>query len=212
MKDSELIQLVIAVVILSIVLGFTQIISGNFVGFGISILYAFIIISISVSAKKLMASKLDAGVNHKLWLWSRYGFKPGSHLKKEVPLGIILPIIGTVFSVGALKIGTILTYETSALKRRAAKRFGNYSFTEMTDFHNALVGSAGIVAVLLISFITYWIPSLEPLSKFAAYYAFWNIIPVSKLDGTQIYFGSRVLWTALALISLIFTAYALILI
>ena len=106
---------------------------------------------------------------------------------------------------------TILTYNTTALKRRAAKRFGYYSFAEMTDWHNALIGAAGIIVMLLLSFVSYWIPTLEPLARLAAFYAFFNMIPFSKLDGSQIYFGSRILWYALAIITLIFASYALLL-
>jgi Zn-dependent protease len=96
------------------------------------------------------------------------------------------------------------------MKVRAAKRFGFYSYSELTDFHNALIGAGGIIALLILSFISYF-PGFEYLSRIAAFYAFWNMIPISKLDGTQIFFGSRALWTALAIITIIFTAYALIL-
>jgi Zn-dependent protease len=78
----------------------------------------------------------------------------------------------------------------------------------MTDWHNALVGAAGIIAILLVAFISYWYAGLETLSKFATFYAFSNMIPFSKLDGSQIFFGSRVLWATLSIITLIFTAYA----
>ena len=78
----------------------------------------------------------------------------------------------------------------------------------MTDWHNALVGSAGIIAILFLSFVVYWVPQLGGLSKVAAFYAFSNLIPFSKLDGAQIFFGSRVLWATLSIITLIFTAYA----
>ena len=38
------------------------------------------------------------------------------------------------------------------------------------------------------------------------------MVPFSKLDGTQIYFGSRVLWSILAVMTLICTMYALLLV
>lgn len=212
MRKQEIIHITIAIIVLAIVIGFIPLIELNFARFAIGILFALIIISTNIFAKKLVAMKLDADIEHEIWAWSRYGFKPGWHLKNAIPAGVIIPLFFTAFTFGAVKMMTLLTYETSALKRRAAKKFGTYSFTEMTDFHNALIGAAGIFATLLISFVSYWIPGLEGLPQAAAFYAFWNIIPFFKFDGAQIYFGSRVIWTALALIAAIFAGFALIIV
>ncbi len=205
MKDGETLQLIAGIVIASLVIGFNSLISLNLIGFGLAILFSFIIITANIGAKKMMASRLDAGVENRIWQFSRYGLKKGDRLKNPVLMGLIAPLLITIISFGFLKPLTIFTYEATALKRRAAKRFGHYSFTEMTDWHTSLIGAAGIIAVLLVSLIAYWVPGLETLSKFAAYYAFWNLIPFSRLDGTQIYFGSRVLWTALVIIAVLFT-------
>jgi len=215
MKYEELIHVLIAIVVLSLVIGFEAIVELNGSAFGIAILAAFLIIFVHVVAKILMAGSLDAGVEHSIWHWSRYGFKPNWHLKKEIPLGIIIPFLFTILSFGVLKVVTILTYETRALKRRAARRFGHYSFTEMTDWHNSLVGAAGIIGILLLSLLSFilsiWSTPFEFVSKMAAFYAFYNMIPFSKLDGTQIFFGSRVTWVVLAIITLIFASYSLFL-
>ena len=135
-------------------------------------------------------------------------------INKSIFAGVLIPIFVAIVSLGTIKLMTVLTYETRALKRRAAKRFGPYSFTEMTDFHNALVGAAGIIACLAITFITYWLPfpGTEIIAKMATFYAFFNLIPFSKLDGSQIYFGSRVLWSVLTIITLIFMMYAILLV
>ncbi|OIO81500.1 hypothetical protein AUJ84_00990 [Candidatus Pacearchaeota archaeon CG1_02_32_132] len=208
MNEKEIIHVIIAIIILSIVISFTELIQTNFYYLGTAIIFASIIIITNVLGKKVAASFLDASVEHSILSWSRYGFKPDWHLKKEIPSGAILPLVFSAFSLGYIKVMAILTYDTSALKRRAAKRFGHYSYTEMTDFHTALVGAGGIVITLLLAFITYW-TGPETLARMAAFYAFWNMIPVSKFDGTQIYFGSRVLWTILTLITLLFAAYAI---
>jgi Zn-dependent protease len=79
----------------------------------------------------------------------------------------------------------------------------------MSDFHNALIGAAGIIFTLALAVITYFLPvQLEQLAGLAIGYAFWNMIPVSNLDGTQIFFGSRVLYTTLAVITLVFVLFA----
>ena len=157
-----------------------------------------------------MANALDSDVEHEIWKVSRYGLGQRQHLKREIPAGIIFPLLLSVFSLGFIKFPALLTYESRALQRRAAKRFGFYSFTELTEWHNGIIGAAGIISVLLVGIIIYFLPyNWEYFSKLAAYYALVNMIPISKLDGTQIFFGSRVLWTTLTLITLIINAYAL---
>jgi hypothetical protein len=173
--------------------------------------YSAIIILVAVISRKIVALHYDASVEHEIWQWQRYGYKEHMKLKNPVPMGIIFPLLFSVFTLGLLKITTFLTYETHALKRRAAKRVGYYSYTEMTEWHNAIIGATGIFAVLILAALAYILPfqGVEMLAALASYYAFWNLLPVSKLDGTQIFFGSRVLYIFLAIITLIFTAFSL---
>ena len=130
----------------------------------------------------------------------------------QIPIGIVLPLFFIIFSLGRFKFPVFLTYEARALKTRASKRFGFYSYIEMTDWHHALIGAAGIVSVLVLSLITYMLPlnGVEFLAQLAAYYAFCNMLPISKLDGTQILFGSRIMYVTLAIITIIFTIYSVI--
>ena len=212
MDEKEIIQIIISIFTLGIVFSFSKLILLEFSYLGTGILFAFVIISTNILGKKLIALKLDASVRHEIWFWKRFGFKPHKHLKKEIPMGIILPLFVSAFSLGLIKVASILTYETSALKRRASKRQGHFSFTEMTDKDNAYIGAAGIFITLSLAFLTYWVPGLEELSRMSSFYAFWNLIPISKLDGSQIIFGNKTLWTFLAVITLIFTGYSLLLV
>lgn len=214
MKEKEITQIIIAIAVLGFVSGFVELIRGDITGFAIILGFGAVIIAVNIAAKKIMASRLDADVEHEVWKMQRFGFWPGAHLEKSISAGVIIPLFVSIVTLGSIKLMTILTYETRALKRRAAKRFGPYSFTEMTDFHNALVGAAGIVSALIITFITYWLPGdyWTIIAKMATFYAFFNMIPFSKLDGSQIYFGSRVLWSVLAVITLIFMIYAMLLV
>jgi len=208
MGRNEFNYVLAAVLIFTIIISVEEIFLGQFEGIVWAFVFACIIILVSVFAKKLMAYMLDANVEHDIWRVHRYGFKAHDHFKREIPAGVILPLFFSVFSLGFLKFSALLTYETRALKRRAAKRFGNYSFTEMTEWDNAIIGAAGIVAVLIVSAVAY-IVGVTELTKLAIYYALSNMIPVSKLDGTQIFFWSRILYGVLGVIVLIFTAYAL---
>src|SRR3989344_4203053 len=209
MENQEILDIIIAVVVFAIVISAKSLLKADFTFFFIAILFAAIIVLVNIYSKKLAASSLDASVFHETWLWSRYGLKPHMKLKNTIPAGVFLPLILSIFSLGIVKCSALLTYETRALKRRASKRFGYYSFTEITDWHNSLIGAAGIIGVLILSIISYLlipaIPILQGIPTLAIYYAFWNMIPFSKLDGTQILFGSKVLYTALALVTLVMT-------
>jgi hypothetical protein len=202
----EIYHIILAIIILTIVIGFESFLTTDLSTLGLPLLFAALIILANVGGKKITGRNLDCNVENETWMWGRYGLKPNWHLKKEIPLGVIVPLFFTAISLGLIKFMTFLTYEASPMKRRAARRFGARSFTEITDWHNALIGAGGIVAVLLLSAISYFIPFLDGLPKYAAFYAFWNLIPFSKLDGTQILFGSKPLWTALAVITIIFVA------
>jgi len=211
MKQREISHIIAAILVLTVVVGFSFALKQEYFKIIQAFLFSAIIILVSVFSKKLMANSLDADVEHEIWQWQRYGLKHFQKMKRKLPIGIFLPILATLFSIGIVKLTAILTYETRALKRRAAKRFGFYSYKEMTDWHNGLIGATGIVSILALAIIAYLLPiNIEYLSKLAVYYAFWNLIPLAKLDGTQIFFGSKLVWTALALITTIFTALALL--
>ena len=212
MKSSEFNHFLAALIILTVVIGFSSVYLGNYSGLGIAFLFSGIILTTNIIAKKLVARSLDADVEHRIWTVSRYGLKKPQKISRGISAGIFFPIFVTIITLGIVKVMTILVYETKVLKRRAAKRFGYYSFTAMTDWHNALIGSAGIVALLALAIVSYIVPGGEQLARLATYYAFFNMIPWSNLDGTQIFFGSRVLYAVLGTITLIFTAYSLVII
>lgn len=212
MKLQEFFHILAAIIVFTIIGSLSFLLNSQWEMLPKVFFFAAILIFTSIFAKKFMASLLDTDVEHEIWKVSRYGLKPHARLKKEIQGGIIFPLVASVFTLGLIKFSAFLTYEARALKRRAAKRFGFYSFTELTEWHNGLIGAAGIISVFLVAIIAYFLPfDLEYLSKLAAYYALSNLIPISKLDGTQIFFASRVLWTTLAVISIIFAAYAFIL-
>lgn len=210
MENKELAQIFSAILLMFIVSGAAFAISGKAFSVLQVFVFSFIVVGVPVIAKNIIAFGLDASVEHKTWGVYNFGFGNSQHFKEEQPFGVYIPIIFSVLTLGFLKVMTFLTYETRALKYRAAKRFGFYSYTEITDWHNGLIGASGVIVLWIIAAIGY-LPGWEFLAKMASYYAFWNMIPVSDLDGTQIFFGSRVLWVVMAIITLVFCFYALVL-
>lgn len=210
MAEREWANIFIAVLLTFVVAGLPSIVTGQTL-FMMQIFSAsFIIVLLPLLVRKAFAYSLDADVKHNIWEFYRYGYRPTWHFNKPLPFGVIVPLFFAFLGLLAnfpLMVFTFLTYETRALKQRASKRFGNYSYTEMTDWHNALIGASSIVVLLLISLVGY-LANFEVLAKLAAYYAFWNMIPFGNLDGTQIYFGNRVLYYVLAITTIIFGLYA----
>ncbi len=212
MSQRESYHIIAAIIIMTIVVSFLSIIKGNFSQIPMFLAFSIIIILVSVGAKKLAASYYDADVEQEIWKMDRYGFPQAWHLQKPAPVGIIFPLFISIFSIGIISPLTFLTFEVRALKRRAARRHGYYSYAEMTDWHTALIGAFSILSILALGIVAYFIPlpHTEILAKLAIYYAFWNMIPISKLDGTQIFFGSRIIYTIVGIMTLICTAFAII--
>lgn len=211
MRLSETLHILAAIIVLTAAAGFSYALKSDWSGVIVIFFFSLIIICLAVAAQKTMAHLLDAEAEHRIWTMLRFGFKANYKLKTEFPMGVVLPLFLSVFSLGWIKFPALLVYETKAKKYRAAKRFGFYSFAEMTEWHNALVGASGIFVVLALSFVAYFLGSgFEVLSRLAAFYAFANMLPISNLNGTQIFFGSKILYVTLAIITLIFFAYAFI--
>jgi len=210
MRQQEITNIIAAIIILAAIASFSFVIKGEWRAIIQIFFFSIMIIFVSIFAKKSMAFMLDSDIEHEIWKVYRYGWKPGGHFNKPILAGIIFPLFFSVFSGGILKIASILTYESRVLKSRVAKRFGFYSYAEMTDWHNGIIGAAGIISILLLSIIAY-LANAELLARLSVYYAFSNLLPISNLDGSQIFFGSRIIYTILAVITIILAAYALFL-
>lgn len=208
MERREVAQIFAAILLLFVVAGATFAMEGNAFSLLQVFVFSFIVIGVPIVIKNLVAFALDASVEHRLWNVYYFGFGKKQHFEEEQPFGLYVPLVCSVVTLGFFKVMTFLTYETKALKYRAAKRFGAYSYTEMSEWHNGLIGAAGVVSLWIIAIVGY-LPGWEFLAKMASFYAFWSMVPISDLDGSQIFFGSRVLWIVLAIVTLVFAFYGL---
>ena len=166
-----------------------------------SLLLAFLVLIINFVSKKVSSFYLDSKIEIKLWEVKRYGFKPTRHFKRAFPAGVLFPLLSSFFTLGTFTWLGALVFETKPRVYRAAKKHHLYNFSEMTEGHIGLIAASGILANLLFALIGY----LTGFSDFAAlnvYYAFFNILPISDLDGNKIFFGNLVLWSFLATITL----------
>ena len=161
-----------------------------------------LILLINIFAKKITAYYLDSEIEIRLWEIKRYGFKSHHHFKKPFPAGIIFPLISKIifFPINSFIWMASLVFSVEAKTYRAARRFGIYEFSEITEYHIGLIAAMGIIANLLFALIGYLIempPEME-FAKLSLIFTFFNILPLSRLDGNKIFFGSLALWSLLA--------------
>lgn len=193
---------IVSILAISIILGFVISLITSINEFLYALLAIFLVILINVFAKKIAGYYLESEIEIKIWEIEKYGWTAGQHFRKPFPLGALMPLIATAFSLGKIYWLACFTFDVKPKIYRAAKRHGLYKYSEMTEWHLGLIATAGIVANLIFAIIGY----LLGYSEFAAlnaYFAFFSILPLSDLDGNKIFFGSLVLWSFLAAIVLI---------
>ena len=207
---------IISIIIVTIILAFSITLIQSMDLFLNVLFFIFLIIVINTLAKKIMGYYFEAEVETKLWEMERYGFlgvigrgfmHPSKKFKQALPLGAIMPLVVKVISLGYVNWLASLTFDVKAKKYRTAKRHGFYSFSEMTEFHIGLIAAAGILANLFFAVIGYLIGATE-FARLNIYYAFFNMIPISSLDGNKIFFGSLIIWSFLASIIMIGLGFA----
>jgi Zn-dependent protease len=207
MKITEIPSILISIIIFTLIASFSFLLENRIEIIPQIFLFTSVIILLNVSSKKLIASLLNIEVKHELWTMQRFGFAKSQKLKVAIPAGIIFPLFITLMTQGITKFGAFLTYETNVSRTKVFKQVGPYRYGTITDWENGLIGATGICAVLILGTLAYLFPiaEFEYLAKLSIFYAFVNLIPFSKLDGTQIYFGSKTIWKILAFIATVLT-------
>lgn len=176
-----------------------------------TLLAVFFVFLVNILAKKIACFYLDSKIEMKIWEIKRYGFKPSSHFKKPFYAGILFPIIFALISLGNLIWMACLVFDVKPKIYKAAKRHGLYSYSEMTESHIGLIAAAGVITSLIFAVIGYLLGFYE-FSRLSIFLAFFNMIPISDLDGNKIFFGSIILWSFLAALVLIGLGYVFFLV
>lgn len=202
-----------AILVATIILAFSINLISSITSFLYTLLAVFVLILANLIAKKITSFHLDSEIETSLWEIKRYGVKTHHRFKKPFPLGAFLPILSKLilFPINSFVWMASLVFDVKAKTSRSAKRHGLYKFSEMTEDHIGYIAAAGIGANLILAIIGYLI-GYPLFAKLNIYYAFFNMIPVSNLDGNKIFFGNLVLWVFLAVITLIGIGYALFLV
>jgi hypothetical protein len=164
-----------------------------------------LVVLLNVFAKKITAYFLDSEIEMKIWEIGRFGGN-----KKPFLLGAFLPLISKIilFPFKNFVWMASLVFDVKPKTYRAAKRFGLYTFSDVTEYEFGLIAASGILINLVLSAIGYF-SGFPLLARLSMYYAFFNILPLSELDGNKILFGSKIIWSFLASLVLIGMLFAI---
>ena len=173
----------------------------------------FAVILINVITKKIIAHFLDSEIEVNIWEFKRFGYRKEQHFKKAFPAGAFFPLISRIlfFPFNGFIWMASLVFEVKSKTYRAAKRHGLYSYSEMTENHIGLIAASGIFANLVLALLGYLI-GFTDFARFNIWFAFWNMIPISNLDGNKIFFGNLIIWVFLACLTLLALGYTFLLV
>ena len=204
---------ILTIVSVSIILAFSITLLSDFSVFLIALLSVFVLIVINVLAKKVTGEFFELKTEIKLWEFKRWGYKHNQSFKKNIPAGAIFPILSKIifFPLKGFVWMAPLVFDVKAKIYRTAKRHGIYSFSEASEDNLAYIAGAGIIINLIAAAIGYLIGFSE-FAKFSIWFAFFNLIPISNLDGNKILFGNKTLWSFLAVITLIALGYSFLIV
>ncbi len=175
--------------------------------FYVALISFLIIIGVNVLVKKIVGYNLETAVKTKFWAWYQYGLRTDMHFKKPIPM-LWLPLILTLFTKGFFLWLGILEFDVVAKTERVSRRHGLYRFTEVTEWHMALIATWALAANLILAIAGYII-GFELFAKLSIYFIAWSTIPIAGLDGSKIFYASRALWTVVFTIAMLLLFLAL---
>lgn len=175
-----------------------------------SLVFFAIILILYVFAKKIMAWYLECKEEIRILTFQRYGYYERSYLKTKIPIGIILPFVLSILSLGWVKWFAVTESSVQGTSARAARRHDFYSYSELTEWHVALISAAGILIMYILAIVSY-LANYPELARLSIYFAAFNMIPLGQIDGLKVFFGSRPLFAILWILNIIGLVYAFML-
>jgi len=191
----EISIVLIAAFVLALSLTYPSRNTSSFLIFFASMLIIYVV---NIAAKKFFAHNVETDVSLNLWSIRHFGLSRSQHFNQPLPM-IWLPILTSLISFGKIIWMPLIEFDVVPRPERISRRHGLYRYTEVTEWHIALIAAAGIFANIVLGIIAYF-AGFEQFTKLSVIFAFWNLVPVSRLDGSKILFGSKNLWFALLII------------
>jgi len=197
-NKKEIFWIILSIIILGFIIEFSTAYTVNLKGF----IYAAIIILTSVLIKNLAADYFYVNIEHKIWEFKQYWFTTRAHFKKPIPIGLILPFFTAFISIGTIKIMALLQFNGKPSKKRLLKKRGEVRKAEINESDFAFISAWASWSLILLAIIATLVKQPE-LAKYSIYYGFWNLLPISQLDGAKLFFGSFINWILLIIVYII---------
>jgi len=150
-----------------------------------------LIVLVSLFAKKIAGYFREIKVTEEIWDFRRYGLPERKKFKSPVPIGIFLPAVLLFFTYGALKWLAVTQTNFEAKISKKIKKT-KWSLAEVGDFDIALICFAGILSSIFLALISFGFS--REISLLSILYAFFNLVPIGKLDGTRLLFSSKIIY------------------
>lgn len=212
-NKKEIFPIILIIVIVSLSISLSLDMAEDWKKIGGTLLAVSIVFLSNIFIKKIVAYNLDSEIEIGIWEIKKLRFFKGKNLKKPFPLGAFLPVVSKIilFPLKSFVWMAALVFDVKPRIYRGAKRHGLYTFSEMTEYHLGLIAASGIAINLILAAAGYFL-GFPLFSRLNIYYAFFNILPISELDGNKIFFGNLVLWSVLASLVLIGMLFAIFII
>lgn len=160
-----------------------------------------LVVLVNLAAKKIAGYYTEIDVKAELWEFRRYWFAERHKLSKPFPLGIVLPLFLFIFSYGTLKwlAVTQTEFKEKPTKQIRKRKGWSWSYPYLRDLDVAAICFAGIISNIALALIAFSFS--KSIANISILYAFFNLLPLGKLDGTKLFFSSRGIYfiTVLAL-------------
>jgi hypothetical protein len=213
LNKREILPILLIIIIISFSVSLSLDMTADWKVLGGALFAVSLVVLASIFTKKIIAYILDSEIEMKVWEIGKYGFSKDKNSKKPFPLGAFLPIISKIilFPIKSMVWMASLVFDIKPRVYRGAKRHGLYTFSEITEAQLGLIAASGIVINLILAAVGYFL-GFPLFSRLNIYFAFFNILPISELDGNKIFFGNLIMWSflaALVLISMLFAIFVI---
>jgi len=148
-------------------------------------------------AHKLVAKKYNYKTEYSLWEIKRYGFARKAIAAKNIPIGILLALFFIFFSA-ALSNGSLLVpfAAVGTFTLIKTKVIGK-TYSPVEEIKISLAGPLTNIALAII-----FLP-FQTFSFINAVLAVYDLLPLPSLDGSKIFFKSRIIFMFVFILALL---------
>lgn len=147
---------------------------------------ALIVLLVHFAAQKFVASLKDCNIELNLWTFRQYWFYKSSYSKWPIPAWLLLPLLLLLATFGVVKWLAVTTFEAVPVRKVTP-------YSELSEWELAIIAASGAAANILLAVLSQF-AGWQNFALLNIWFAFFNLLPISSLDGAKILFGGRVFW------------------